>query len=121
MEDEAACWRICFDLLRQRFKVDFALFEFRDELYQIGQISSEPVQPPDNECVTFSQTLEAAFQLWPFCTLSTGLFFIDLPTFGALQCVLLQVESLVVVGDASIPVPAPVADGELWVYETQVR
>jgi len=102
VEDEAACWRICFDLLRQRFKVDFALFEFRDEPYQIGQISSEPVQPPDNECVAFSQTLKAAFQLWPVSTLSAGLFFIDLPTFGALECVLLQVESLVVGGDASI-------------------
>jgi hypothetical protein len=84
VKDEAACWRICFDLLRQRFKVDFALFEFRDEPYQIGQISSEPVQPPDNECVAFSQTLEAAFQLWSVYTLSARLFFIDLPTSGAL-------------------------------------
>ena len=54
VEDEAACWRTRFDLLRQRFKVDLALFQFRNEPYQIGQISSEPVQSPDNERVAFS-------------------------------------------------------------------
>jgi hypothetical protein len=32
----------------QRFKVDFTLFKFRDEPYQVGQISSQPVEPPDN-------------------------------------------------------------------------
>jgi len=102
VEDKAASWRTCFDLLRQRFEVDFVLIQFRNESYQVGQISSEPVQSPDNERIAFSQTLETAFQLWPICALSAGLFFINLSTCCAFQCVLLQVESLVVGGNASI-------------------
>jgi hypothetical protein len=45
VEDEATCWRICFDLVRQRFKVDSTLFKFSDDPYQVGQISSQPVLP----------------------------------------------------------------------------
>jgi hypothetical protein len=45
VEDEATCLRICFDLVRQRFKVDSTLFKFSDDPYQVGQISSQPVLP----------------------------------------------------------------------------
>jgi len=73
-----------------------ALFEFGNEPDQIGQIPSEPIQPPDNEHIAFAKALETAVQLRTFGVLSRHLFFIDIAAFGPLECVPLQVESLIV-------------------------
>lgn len=89
MEDEAAGRGAGFDLFGQGFEVDLAFFELCDQADEIGQVAPEPVQSPDDECVAFTQTLEAAFQLRPADVLAASLFFVNLVAFGVFEGVLL--------------------------------
>ena len=90
MEYQAASWRTSFNLFGKGFKIDLSLVEFGNEPDKIGQVSSKPVQSPDDKGIALTKALETYFELWPASIFPAGLFFIDLPTFGALQCVLLK-------------------------------
>jgi len=91
-----------FNLFGKGFKIDLALFEFGNKPDKIGQVSSKPVESPHDKGVALTKALETSFELWPASIFPAGLFFIDLPTFGALQGVLLKVKGLVFGRDSSV-------------------
>lgn len=74
-------------------EVDFALFEFCDEADKVGQATSEPVEPSDDERISCAQALEADLQLWPSAVLPACLFNVYLAAFGVFEAVLLQGET----------------------------
>ena len=102
MENEPPGRRAGFNLLGQGFEVDLTLFELCDKADEVGQIAPKPVEPPDDEGVSLAEAFEASFKLRPADVLAACLFFVHLPAFGVLEGVPLQVERLVVGGDAGV-------------------
>jgi hypothetical protein len=102
MEDEASGRRNGLDLFGEGFEVDFSLFEFRDEADHVGQVSPQPVQTPDDECVPFAKALETGFELWAADMFSGCVLFVDLPASCSFERIALQVQGLVFGRDAGV-------------------
>ena len=102
MEDEPTGGGDGLDLLSKRFEVDLPLLQVGDQSDKIGEVAAQPIEPPNHESVALSQALEAAFELRPAGVLSTGLLFVYLSALGVLECVSLQIESLIVRRDTSV-------------------
>jgi hypothetical protein len=57
------------DLFGERFEIDLPVF-------QVGEVSAQPIEPPNNQDVAFTQALQAAFKLRSGGVFSAGLLFV---------------------------------------------
>jgi hypothetical protein len=81
------------------------VFQIGNEPYEIGQISAQPVQSPNDQRVAFTQALETAFKMRPAGVFSDRLLFIYFSAFSPLEGIFLQAEILVVGRYASVANP----------------
>ena len=67
-----------------------------DDVDQVTQVPTEPVQLPHDQCVPSPHSFQTGCQLWPIILLARRLIFVNLLRInpGSKQCVPLQVRCL---------------------------
>jgi hypothetical protein len=102
MKEEAARWGARVDRVGEALELDSQLVKFSNQVNQIFDAPAQPVQLPNDERIAFAQRFQRFRELWAFRATAACFFVKELLTSRIGQRIDLQIEVLVLGGDARV-------------------